>query len=73
MRHTSLTWQPDSVNNQADGYTSTGEPRPHPHRVRAAAASSMDTTIEDYARFVAGFARWVIAMRACDESCFIRA
>jgi CubicO group peptidase (beta-lactamase class C family) len=57
MRHTSLTWQPDSVNNQADGYTSTGEPRPHPHRMRAAAASSMDTTIEDYAHFVAGFVR----------------
>jgi len=57
MRHTSLTWQPDSANNQADGYTSTGEPSPHPDRVRAATASSMDTTIEVYARFVAGFVR----------------
>ena len=57
MRHTSLTWQEDSANNQADGYTYKGEPRPHPRRQRAAAASSMDTTIEDYARFAAGFVR----------------
>jgi len=41
----------------ADGYTLSGEPRPHPHRRRAAAASSMDTTPQDYARFVAGFLR----------------
>jgi CubicO group peptidase (beta-lactamase class C family) len=57
MRHTSLTWQQGSADNQADGTTSTGEPRPHPQRLRAAAASSMDTTIEDYARFVAGLVR----------------
>lgn len=57
MRRTGLTWQPGSADNQADGYTSTGDLRLHPHRVRAAAASSMDTTIEDYARFVAGLVR----------------
>ena len=57
MRHTSLSWQPDGVDNQADGYTAAGELRPHPRRRRAAAASSMDTTLEDYARFVAGFVR----------------
>lgn len=57
MRHTSMTWQADSVDNQADGYTSTGEARPHPQRRHAAAASSMDTTLQDYARFVAGFVR----------------
>ena len=57
MHHSSLTWQPGSADNQADGYTSTGESRPHPRRQRAAAASSMDTTIADYARFVAGFVR----------------
>ena len=57
MRHTSLTWQQGSADNQADGYTSKGEPRPHPRRQRAAAASSMDTTVEDFARFVAGFMR----------------
>ncbi|MEP6874652.1 MAG: serine hydrolase domain-containing protein [Burkholderiales bacterium] len=57
MRHTSLTWQAGSAGNQADGYTARGELRLHPRRHRAAAASSMDTTIEDYARFVAGLTR----------------
>ena len=57
MRHTSLTWQEAGAANQADGYTASGEPRPHPHRRRAAAASSMDTTAEDYARFLAGWVR----------------
>jgi CubicO group peptidase (beta-lactamase class C family) len=57
MRHTSLTWQEAGAANQADVYTVTGEPRPHPRRQRPAAASSMDTTPEDYARFLAGLVR----------------
>jgi len=57
MRQTRMTWQEDAASNAADGYTLSGEPRPHPHRRRAAAASSMDTTPQDYARFVAGFLR----------------
>ena len=57
MRRSSLTWQQSNADNQADGYTSTGEVHPHPRRQRAAAASSMDTTLQDYARFVAGFVR----------------
>lgn len=57
MHHTSLTWQAGSAGNQADGYTSTGEARQHPRRQHAAAASSMDTSLEDYARFVAGLVR----------------
>jgi CubicO group peptidase (beta-lactamase class C family) len=57
MRHTSMTWQPDSADNLADGYTSKGESRPHPRRTRTVAASSMDTTIEDFARFLAGLSR----------------
>lgn len=57
MRHTSLIWQAGSAENQADGFTSTGDARPHPRRQRAAAASSMDTTLADYARFLAGFMR----------------
>jgi CubicO group peptidase (beta-lactamase class C family) len=57
MSRSSLTWQPACVDNQADGYTSTGEARPHPRRLRPAAASSMDTTLDDYARFVPGFVR----------------
>ena len=57
MRRTSMTWQQTNADNQADGTTQNGEPRRHPHRQRAAAASSMDTTVEDYARFVAGLVR----------------
>jgi len=57
MRHSSLTWQADSADNQADGYTANGQVRPHPRRRHAAAASSLETTPEDYARFVAGFVR----------------
>ena len=57
MRRTSMRWQASSADNQADGYTSTGQARIHPRRQRAAAASSMETTLEDCARFVAGFVR----------------
>lgn len=57
MRRTSLTWQQSHADDQSDGYTLTGERRPHPRKQRAMAASSMDTTIEDYARFVAAFMR----------------
>jgi CubicO group peptidase (beta-lactamase class C family) len=57
MRQTGMTWQDEFAGNEADGYTLSGEPRQHPHRRRAAAASSLDTTPQDYARFVAGFLR----------------
>jgi len=52
-RHTSMTWQPDSADNLAGGYTSKGESRPHPRRTRTVAASSMDTrsrTLRDFLR-----------------------
>ncbi len=59
--HTSMTWQERAATNQADGFigSSLGQERSRPHirRSRVAAASSMDTTIEDYARFAAGFIR----------------
>jgi CubicO group peptidase (beta-lactamase class C family) len=57
MRRSNLTWQASNDDNYADGYTSTGDVHPHPRRQRAAAASSMDTTLQDYARFLAGFVR----------------
>jgi len=57
MQRTSLTWQANSIENQSDGYTAIGEVRPHPRRQRAAAASSMDTSLDDYANFVAGLIR----------------
>ncbi|MEK8033469.1 serine hydrolase domain-containing protein [Ideonella sp. DXS29W] len=57
MPHTRLTWQEEAASNQADGYTASGDSRPHPRRRRAAAASSMGTTPEDFAHFAAGFMR----------------
>jgi CubicO group peptidase (beta-lactamase class C family) len=55
MRHTNMTWQENAKDNQANGYTKSGQPQAHIQRRRVAAAGSMDTTIEDYARFAAGF------------------
>ena len=57
MRDSAMTWQASSATNEADGYTAAGESRPHPKRRRAAAASSLDTTVRDYAGFVAGLVR----------------
>lgn len=69
MLHTSMTWQEGAATNQADGYTgaSWGRSRPHIRRSYVAAASSMDTTIEDYARFAAGFVRGEGLSRAAHE------
>ena len=57
MRRSSLTWHASNADNYADGYTLTGDVRPHPRRQRVAAASSMDTTLQDHARFLAGLVR----------------
>jgi CubicO group peptidase (beta-lactamase class C family) len=57
MRASSMTWRDRAADNQADGYTKSGQPLPHIQRHRVSAAASMDTTIEDYARFAAGFVR----------------
>ncbi|MFJ2989632.1 serine hydrolase domain-containing protein [Collimonas sp. NPDC087041] len=61
MSHTSMMWQESGAINQADGYADSSwgskRARPHIRRSHVAAASSMDTTIEDYARFAAGFVR----------------
>jgi len=57
MRRTSMAWRPDFAANLADGYTRDGQPRPHDERSKVRAAGSMDTTIEDFARFAAGFMR----------------
>lgn len=57
MRHSGLTWRIELATNQADGFTSRGSPRPHDRFMRVRASGSMDTTIEDFARFAAGFMR----------------
>ena len=57
MRNTSMIWRPDFRANLADGWDIEGKVEPHDERSRVRAAGSMDTTIEDFARFAAAFAR----------------
>ena len=57
MRNTSLVWRPDFARNLADGWTANGKVEPHDERSRVRAAGSMDTSIEDFARFAAAFMR----------------
>jgi CubicO group peptidase (beta-lactamase class C family) len=57
MRNTSMIWRPDFRANLADGWDAEGKTEPHDERSAVRAAGSMDTTIEDFAKFAAGFAR----------------
>ncbi|MFZ2987398.1 serine hydrolase domain-containing protein [Ideonella sp.] len=55
MTRTSMTWRPDFAANLADGYTAEGKLEPHDERSKVRAAGSMDTTLEDFAKFAAGY------------------
>jgi CubicO group peptidase (beta-lactamase class C family) len=57
MARTSMTWRPDFAGNLADGYGKGGSFEAHDQRSRPRAAGSMDTTIADFAKFLAGFVR----------------
>lgn len=57
MKNSSMTWREDFARNLADGWTIEGAVEPHDERSRVRAAGSMDTAIEDFARFAAGFMR----------------
>jgi CubicO group peptidase (beta-lactamase class C family) len=57
MTRTSMTWRPDFAANLADGYKIDGSFEEHDERSKPRAAGSMDTTIADFAKFLAGFAR----------------
>jgi CubicO group peptidase (beta-lactamase class C family) len=57
MTRTSMMWRADFAENLADGYGITGSFEAHDERSRPRAAGSMDTTIADFAKFLAGFAR----------------
>lgn len=57
MKNTSMMWRSDFAANLADGWNAAGEIEPHDERSKVRAAGSMDTTINDIARFVAGFMR----------------
>ncbi len=57
MKNTSMIWRPNFAANLADGWRADGSVEPHDERSKVRAAGSMDTTIEDMARFAAGYAR----------------
>jgi len=57
MTRTSMMWRPDFADNLADGYGIDGAFEAHDERSTPRAAGSMDTTIADFAKFLAGFSR----------------
>jgi CubicO group peptidase (beta-lactamase class C family) len=54
MRSTSMTFRADFEGRAATTYDGAGKPVAHERQPRARAAGSMDTTVEDYARFLVG-------------------
>jgi CubicO group peptidase (beta-lactamase class C family) len=57
MTRTSLQWRPDFRPNVADGWNDQGEPVEHDERSNVRVAGSMDTTISDFAKFIAALVR----------------
>lgn len=57
MMRTSMTWRDDFERNFAQGYTESGALQPHDRRRKAGAAGSMDTSLGDWAGFLAVVAR----------------
>ena len=57
MMRTSMTWRDDFERNFAQGYTETGALQQHDRRRKAGAAGSMDTSLGDWANFLAVVAR----------------
>jgi CubicO group peptidase (beta-lactamase class C family) len=57
MQRSGMTWRPSFADNLADGFTASGALQPHSRRSRVRVAGSMDTTLDDFARFAAGFMR----------------
>jgi CubicO group peptidase (beta-lactamase class C family) len=55
MTNTSMIWRPDFAANLADGWDAKGQVEPHDERSKVRAAGSMDTTIDNMARFAAGY------------------
>ena len=57
MTRTSLVWRDDFANNLADGWNDKGQVQEHDRRSKVHASGSMDTTISDFAKFVAALVR----------------
>lgn len=57
MRASGLTWRDAFAANLAQGYDEAGKPLGHKRRGAVRAAGSMDTTLRDFAGFLAGLSR----------------
>ena len=57
MTDTSMTWRDSYEGRLAYGYTEDGKRQPFAHRRKVDAAGSMDTTLADWARFLAAVTR----------------
>ena len=57
MADTSMVWRPDFEGRTANGHDAAGAVLGHARRGRPRAAGSMDTTLADYAKFMAGVLR----------------
>lgn len=57
MARTGLVWRDDLSDNLADGWTRDGTAVAHRRHSRANSSASMDTTLEDFARFAAAYIR----------------
>jgi CubicO group peptidase (beta-lactamase class C family) len=57
MTRTSMVWRDDFAGSESNGYDTDGVSVGHERHTKAIAAASMDTTIGDYAKFVAGVMR----------------
>jgi len=57
MMRTSMTWREDFERNFAQGYTDGGVLQPHDRRHKVSVAGSMDTSLGDWANFLAVVAR----------------
>ena len=57
MTRTSLKWRDDFAANLAHGYAVDGSMKPHDRRDKVYASGSMDTTIEDWSRFLVAVLR----------------
>lgn len=55
MANTDMMWRADFAQNLADGFDLQGKVEPHDERSTPRAAGSMDTTIEDFAKFAAAY------------------
>jgi CubicO group peptidase (beta-lactamase class C family) len=57
MARTSLVWHTGADTNVADSWNDQGQPQPHEDRKKVRVAGSMNTTISDLSKFVAGLVR----------------